>query len=146
MILLIPVIMLAAIGKIGFDAYRFDHHAVTVDALIISSDTGCLGAFGGGGGGNGVGGKSAITYLVEFPYREGPFRTRAVRPCRVVPPYFGRGRASIWVQYDQDHPNRIRVLNDNEAAANTRLLAIVLGAYLMIAGVGLVVLRRTRLH
>ena len=84
--LLIPVIMLAGIIKIGFDAYRFEHHAVPVAALIISSDTGCVGAFGGDGGGSGVGGKSAITYLVEFPYRERPFRTDVVRPCRVVPP------------------------------------------------------------
>jgi len=142
-LLVIPVIMLAAIAKVGFDAYRFEHHAVTVDALIISSDTGCIGAFGGGGG-SGVGGKTSITYLVEFPYQGQPFRTDVVRPCRVVPPDFGRGRGSIWVQYDQDHPQRIRVLNDNEAAVITRLIAIVLSAYLLIVGVGSVVIRRTR--
>jgi hypothetical protein len=142
-VLLIPVIMVAATARVGFDAYRFEHYAVTVDALIIGSDGGCIGAFGSGGG-SGVGGKRAITYLVEFPYRGQPFRTQVVRPCRVVPPDFGRGRGSIWVQYDQDHPDRIRVLNDNEATVNVRLLAIVLGAYLMIAGVGAVVLRRTR--
>ncbi len=141
--LIIPLIMLATLAKVGFDAYRFAHHAVTADALIIDSDHGCLGAYGSGGG-SGVGGRNAITYQVEFPYQGRPFRTDVVRPCRVVPPDFGYGRGSIWVQYDQDHPQRIRVLNDNAAASNTARITIVLAAYLLIAGVGSVVVRRTR--
>jgi hypothetical protein len=62
----------------------------------------------------------------------------------VIPPDFGRGRGFIWVEYDVDHPDRIRVQNDPTAGARVRwrrqLLVTVLAAE------GVILLWRWRQH
>ena len=65
LVVLVGVGLLASTVSTGYRAYRFGHFAVTVDALILDSDLGCFGAYGGG---SGMGTKSSITYTVEFPY------------------------------------------------------------------------------
>ena len=121
-------------------AYRFANFAEIADAAIISSDNGCFGAYGSGS--SSMGTRSTITYEVEFTYHGALYRTAVVRPCDVVPPDFGRGRGAIWVEYDREHPQRIRVLNDNRAETQVRRVSAALVGYLVV-GAAVVLRRRT---
>lgn len=113
----------------AFSTYRFSHYMVVADARILDSDLGCFGPIGSG---TGLGTGTTITYQVEFRYRAGTHRTEVVRPCDVIPPDFGRGRGSIWVEYDREHPDRIRVLNDHRVETWADGLAVVLIGYLVV--------------
>ena len=108
-------------------AYHFHRHAVIVDARILDSDLGCFGASGSGSTPSGD--RSSITYDVQFAVAGSPYRTSVKRPCGVIPPDFGRGRGSIWVEYDREDPERVRVLNDHRAETDTRTLSLLFGAY-----------------
>ena len=140
LVVLIGVGLLASTVSTGYRAYRFGHFAVTVDALILDSDLGCFGAYGGG---SGMGSKSSITYTVEFPYAGDTHRTDVVRPCDIFPPDFGRGRGRIWVQHDRDHPDRIRVLNDDRVRFHAQNFGVALVVYASIV-LGVVAVRSTR--
>lgn len=114
-------------------AYHFTHHAVVVDARITDTDLGCFGAFGSGS--TSIGDRKSITYEIVFPRASGVVQTSVERPCGVIPPDFGRGRGSIWIEYDREDPRRIRVLNDHRAETDTRTLSLLFGAYLVGLGV-----------
>lgn len=133
----VGLVLLAATVSTGYRAYRFAHFAEVADAVILDSDNGCFGAMGGGG--TGMGGKSTITYTVEFAYAGGTHRTEVRRPCGTYPPDFGRGRGKIWVQYDRDDPDRIRVLNDDRVRVHARGFGTALVVYAsIVSGVALV--------
>lgn len=138
LMVLVGVGLLAATLSAGYRAYRFAHFAVTVDSLILNSDTGCFGAYGGG---SRMGGKSTIIYTVEFPYAGGTHRTEVLRPCDIYPPDFGRGRGRIWVQFDRDDPDRIRVLNDDRVRVHAQNFGIALVVFASIT-LGAVAVRR----
>ena len=133
----VGALLIFQIGSHAFRAYRLDHHGVTVDAKILGSDVGCFGAIGSGS--TPIGG-SSITYQVRFPTPGGLHNTEVTRPCRVIPPDFGRGRGAIWVQYDSGDPDRIRVLGDNSDREAAKILAAVAGIYLV--GLAIAVLAR----
>jgi len=125
---LVPVVfVLAPLLALGFwvaalyENDRFTHHAAIADARILDSDLGCIGAMGSPSS-TGVGWRNAIRYEIEFSYAGGVHTTSVRRPCDVIPPDFGRGRGSIWVEYDVDNPDRIRVQNDPTAAGRVRWL------------------------
>lgn len=120
---------------------RFTHHSALADARILGSDLGCLGAYGSASS-TGVGWRNAIRYDIEFPYAGGVHATSVRRPCAVIPPDFGRGRGFIWVEYDVDHPDRVRVQNDPTADARVRWLWQLLVTVL--AAEGFVILWRRR--
>jgi len=126
---LLGLVLFGLLVRSAHTAYRFEHFAVVADARIIDSDIGCFGAYGSGS--TGSGGKSTITYVVEFLHDGHPYRTSVRRPCDVIPPDFGRGRGSIWVEYDRADPDRIRVLNDERAGVQTQILSVLFGAYLI---------------
>lgn len=111
-------------------ADRFAHHAVRADAKITGSDLGCLVAYGGSGFGSG-----SIRYDIEFPYAGGTHVTTVRKPCGVTPPDFGRGRGAIWIEYDVDHPDRVRVVNDTSAADRAAFLGRLLLTVLTAEGV-----------
>ena len=139
--ILLGAALLAATAGSAYRAYRLDRFGVLVDALILDSDLGCFGAYGNG---SGLGTKSTITYTVEFPYGGATHRTTVRRPCDVYPPGFGRGRGRIWVQYDRDDPDRIRVQYDDRDRVVARNAGVGLVAYAS-AGLALVAVRRSRL-
>lgn len=103
-------------------ADRFRNHSVTADATIVETTRlNCISAAGGQGVGRG-----SNDYRVRFPTAAGVHETIVTRPCRVVPPDFGRGRGAIWVQYDVDDPDRVRVLNDTDAESSIAPVAVAL--------------------
>jgi len=122
------IALLGLLAHSAVAAYHFSYHAVVVDARIIDSDLGCFGASGSGS--TSIGNRKSITYEIVFPRASGTVQTSVQRPCTVIPPDFGRGRGSIWVEYDREDPSRIRVLNDHRAETDTRTLSLLLGAYL----------------
>jgi hypothetical protein len=126
LVVLVGAALLASTVCAAFRAYRLDRFGVLVDARILDSDMGCFGAYGSG---SGLGSKSTITYTVEFPYAGAAHRTKVRRPCDVIPPGFGRGRGRIWVQYDRDDPDRIRVQNDDRDRTVARNTGVGLVAY-----------------
>ena len=130
-VVLVPLLVLGFWLAALYENDRFAHHAALADARILDSDLGCLGAMGSPSS-TGVGWRNAIIYQVEFPYTGGTHSTSVRRPCDVIPPDFGRGRGFIWVEYDVDDPDRIRVQNDPTAEARVRwlrqLLVTVLAA------------------
>ena len=134
-------LLLWQIGSHAFRGYRLDHHGVTVDAKILDSDVGCFGAIGGGS--TSIGG-STITYTVRFRTDAGLHVTDVTRPCRVIPPDFGRGRGAIWVQYDSANPDRVRVVNDNSDVRAVQILSVVGGIYLAALMIIVLVRRRRR--
>jgi hypothetical protein len=138
-VVLVGVALLAATVGSAYRAYRVAHYGVLVDALILDSDLGCFGAYGSG---TGLGSKSSITYVVEFPYAGGTHRTEVRRPCDVIPPDFGRGRGRIWVRYDRDNPDLVRVQYDDRDRVVARNAGFVLVAYAS-AVLGLVAVRRS---
>ncbi len=137
------VLLLIGLVNASYTAYRFDHYAETVDALITDSDLGCIGAVGGGSS-SGVGGRSSITYAIAFPHRGGMHHTEVVRPCRVIPPDFGRGRGRIWIEYDREQPDRTRVVGDDTAHRQRLGLGIALNVYLVLIVIGCWRLRARR--
>jgi hypothetical protein len=139
MIVLVGVGLLTVTLGSAYRAYRFAHHSVRVDALILDSDLGCFGPYGSG---SGLGSKSSITYSVEFPYAGGTHRTKVRRPCDVYPPGFGRGRGRIWVEYDRANPDRVRVQLDDRDRVRARSAGVGLVAYAA-AVLGLVAVRRS---
>jgi hypothetical protein len=118
---LAPLLVLGLWLAALYENDRFTHHSAIADARILDSDLGCIGAMGSPSS-TGVGWRNAIRYEIEFSYAGGVHTTSVRRPCDVIPPDFGRGRGSIWVEYDVDHPDRIRVQNDPTAAARVQWL------------------------
>lgn len=119
----------------GYQAYRFAQFGVTVDALITDSDTACL--FGGPGFGR------SITYQVRFPLLNGGVHEgQVIRPCDIIPPDFGRGRGSIWIEYDRDNPDQTRVVNDNRALVRTQISGALLGFGVIMLAAWIFVTRR----
>ncbi len=139
----LPLLVLGSWLSARHEADRFAHHAVLADARITGSDLGCLGAMGSPSS-TGVGWRSAIRYDIEIPYAGGVHLTTVRRPCDVIPPDFGRGRGYIWVEYDVDHPDRVRVQNDPTAEARVRWLWQLLITVLAAEGVVLLWLWRRR--
>ena len=121
-----------------YEADRFAHHSVRADAKITGSNLGCLGAYGMPGSGGG-----SITYDIEFAYAGGTHATSVRRPCDVTPPDFGRGRGAIWVEYDVDDPDRVRVVNDDTAPRRAAWLRQLLVTVLAAEGV-ILLWRRSR--
>ncbi|MFV0453163.1 MAG: hypothetical protein ACK5LS_13155 [Propioniciclava sp.] len=133
-------VVTVALGRLiaGFLAWslylenRFLHHARTVDARIVETvRTGCFTAAGGSQGR----GSGDTVYAVEFLDDGRLIRTRVTRPCRVIPPDFGRGRGAVWIEYDRDHPDRNRVVNDHRVEQSVTAAGIALLGY--VAAVGL---------
>jgi hypothetical protein len=149
MMLLRVAFVLAPLLVLGFwltavyENDRFAHHSAIADARILDSDLGCLGAMGSPSS-TGVGWRNAIRYEIEFAYAGGVHATSVRRPCDVIPPDFGRGRGYIWVEYDVDQPDRIRVQNDPTAAARVRWLWQLL--ITVLAAEGVILLWRWRQH
>jgi len=138
---LAPVLVLGFWLVALYENDRFAHHSTIADARILDSDLGCLGTYGSPST-TGVGWRNAIRYEIEFPYAGGVHATSVRRPCDVIPPDFGRGRGAIWVEYDVDHPDRIRVQNDPTAAARVQWLRQLL--ITVIAAEGVILLWRWR--
>lgn len=132
-----PLLVLAAWLWSLYVADRFAHHAVRADAKITGSDLGCLSAYGSPGSGGG-----SIRYDIVFPYAGGMYATTVRKPCAVTPPDFGRGRGAIWIEYDADHPDRVRVVNDDTAAERALFLRRLL--ITVLAAEGVIVLWRWR--
>ncbi|GAA3702127.1 hypothetical protein GCM10022204_18860 [Microlunatus aurantiacus] len=139
--MLLPLLVLGFWLSARHEADRFAHHSVLADARITGSDLGCLGAMGSPSS-TGVGWRNAIRYDIAIPYAGGVHLTRVTRPCDVIPPDFGRGRGYIWVEYDVDHPDRVRVQGDPTADARVRWLWQLLVTVL--AAEGFVLLWRRR--
>lgn len=134
------VLLAVSVVHAGHRNHRLAEHAVVVDAEILDSDLGCITATGGS---SSVGGPT-ITYRVRFPLDDGRLHTTSVvRPCTVIPPDFGRGRGSIWVEYDRDDPDRIRVLNDRSLIARMQILSVLTGIALAVSVGCLIGYRRT---
>jgi hypothetical protein len=125
-----------------YEADRFLHHAAVADARILGSDLGCLGAYGSSSS-TPTGLSGSITYQIEFRYVGGLHTTSVRRPCHVIPPDFGRGRGAIWVEYDVDHPDRVRVQGDDTAEVRARWWRDALFTVLVAEGV-LLLWRRSR--
>lgn len=138
----IGLVLFGLLVTTAHTAYRFERFAAVADARILDSDSGCFGAYGTGSTGSGD--KKTITYTVEFDVDGGVHRTRVKRPCDVIPPDFGRGRGSIWVQYDRLDLDRIRVLNDDRAKVQTEILSVLFGAYVVGVLTVVVAARRRR--
>ena len=135
---LVPVVfVLAPLLALGFwlaslyESDRFAHHSAIADAQILDSDLGCIGA-NGSPSSTGVGWRNSISYQIEFPYAGVLHTTTVRRPCDVIPPDFGRGRGAIWVEYDVNAPDRVRVQGDRTVATRAgwlwQLLVTVLAA------------------
>jgi hypothetical protein len=120
-------------------AGRFEHHAVRADAKILDSDHGCLSAYGSRGSGGG-----SIRYRIEFAYQGVIHTTTVRRPCDVTPPDFGRGRGAIWIEYDVDQPDRVRVVNDDSVRQRATWLRELLLTVLAAEGIILLWRWRTR--
>ena len=131
---LAPLLVLGFWLTALYENDRFARHSALADARILDSDLGCLGAMGSPSS-TGVGWGTAITYEIEFAYGGGTHTTSVRRPCDVIPPDFGRGRGFIWVEYDVDDPDRIRVQNDPTAEARVRWLRQLLVTVLAAEGV-----------
>jgi hypothetical protein len=140
---LAPLLVLGFWLAALYESDRFAHHSAIADARILDSDLGCLGAYGSPSS-TGVGWRSSIRYEIEFPYAGGVHATSVRRPCDVIPPDFGRGRGSIWVEYDLDSPDRVRVQGDQTVDARARWLWQLLVTVLTAEGVVLLWRRRQR--
>lgn len=138
---LAPLLVLGLWLAALYENDRFTHHSAVADARILDSDLGCIGAMGSPSS-TGVGWRNSITYEIVFPYAGSVHTTDVRRPCDVIPPDFGRGRGAIWVEYDVDSPDRVRVQGDRTVEARSRWLRQLL--ITVLAAEGFVLLWRWR--
>ena len=131
---LVPLLVLGFWVAALYENDRFTQHSAVADARILDSDFGCLGAYGSPSS-TGVGWRNSIRYEIEFAYAGGTHVTSVRRPCEVIPPDFGRGRGAIWVEYDVDSPDRVRVQGDRTVEARVRWLWQLLITVLAAEGV-----------
>jgi hypothetical protein len=135
----VVVMILIGIAAKAYRVYRFASEGVTADARILHQGIDCFLA-GPGILGN-VSGHERM--LVVFAVPDGHHSTWVVRPCRTIPPDFGRGRGAIWIQYDRQDPDRVRVVNDRSDLDAIKVLSVVLSIWVL-APLGIRQLVRTR--
>ena len=109
--------MVAGIAAKAYRAHRFAEYAVTADGTILAQGDHCFL--------NDSSGYERIK--VNFPVPDGRRHVAwVVHPCWVTPPDWGYGRGAVWIQYDRQDLDRLRVENDTSDVEAIKFLTLAL--------------------
>lgn len=120
-ILAVAGLMLAGIAAKAYRAHRFAEYAVTADGTILQQGLNCFLTDSG-----------YERIKVDFPISDGRRHVAwVVHPCRVIPPDWGHGRGAVWIQYDRQDPDRLRVENDTSDVDAIKVLTLAVIIWLL---------------
>lgn len=108
-------LILAGIAAKAYRVHRFDEYAVTADGTILEQGIDCFATDSG-----------YERIKVNFAVPGGRRTAWVVHPCRIIPPDWGHGRGAVWIQYDRQDPDRIRVVNDTSDVDAVKVLSTAL--------------------
>ncbi|QGN32165.1 hypothetical protein [Microlunatus sp. Gsoil 973] len=112
---IVAVLLAAGIAAKAYRLHRFAEYAVTADGHIVRQGIDCFATDSG-----------HERILVDFPVPGGRHTAWVKHACRVTPPDWGHGRGAVWIQYDRQHPDRLRVVNDTSDTDAITVLSLVL--------------------
>lgn len=112
---MVACLLLAGIAAKAYRLHRFAEYGVTADGKILRQGMDCFLTDSG-----------SERIQVRFGVPGGLHTAWVVHPCRVIPPDWGHGRGAVWIQYDRQHPDRLRVVNDTSDLDAIKILTLVL--------------------